>query len=119
MTSFSSVKPFKKLRVSSVSSATLANDSGSPFRSRQRRRKVFNDNTLAEKPSLFTVDGNIVENVKEFTYLGQLVTTKESACFTDLRKSRAMSKFNELRKVLCDTNVNLHTRRKLLEACVR
>ena len=33
--------------------------------------------------------------------------------------SRATAKFNELRNVLCDTDVNLKTRRKILEACVR
>ena len=29
------------------------------------------------------------------------------------------SSFNELRKALCDTNIHLRTRRKLLESCVR
>ena len=83
------------------------------------KTQVFNDPSLAEIPSLFTVDGNVVENVQKFTYLGQLFTTKESACYTDLRISCAIGKFNELRKVLCDFNVNLKTRRKLHEACVR
>ena len=83
------------------------------------KTQVFNDSTLANLPSLFSVDGNVIENVKEFTYLGQLFTTKEKACFTDLRTSRAIAKFNELRTILSDRNVNLRTRRKIVESCVR
>ena len=83
------------------------------------KTQVFNDDNLADMPTLLNVDGNVIENVKEFTYLGQLITTKEKACFTDLRVSRAIAKFNELRNVLSDPKVNIRTRRKLLEACVR
>ena len=83
------------------------------------KTQVFNNNELADKPTIITVNGNEIENVKDFIYLGQLFTTDENACFTDHRISRAIAKFNELRKVLCDTNINLRTRRKFMEACVR
>lgn len=86
---------------------------------KKTKTQVFNNPELAELPTLFSIEGNIVENVKEFTYLGQLITTKETACFTDLRTTRATAKFNELRSMLCDTDVNLQTRRKFLESCVR
>ena len=39
--------------------------------------------------------------------------------FTDHRTDRAIAKFNELRNILTDKDVNMHTRRKLLESCVR
>ena len=83
------------------------------------KTQVFNNKELSEKPSIITVNGNEIENVKDFIYLGQLFTTDDDACFTDLRISRAIAKFNELRKVLCDTDINLRTRRKFLYACVR
>jgi len=83
------------------------------------KTQVFNNKDLAEKPSLIRIEGVEIENVREFTYLGQLKTTKEKGCFTDLRTARAIGKFNELRGVLTDTNVHLRTRRKFLESCVR
>ena len=86
---------------------------------KKTKTQVFNNNDIADKPSLFSIGDQKIENVQEFTYLGQLITTKENACFTDLRITRSIAKFNELRKVLTDTKVNVRTRRKLLEACVR
>ena len=83
------------------------------------KTQVFNDDNLADMPTLLNVDGNVIENVKEFTYLGQLITTKEKPCFTDLRVSRSVAKFNEVINVLSDPKGNIRTRRKLLEACVR
>ena len=86
---------------------------------KKTKTQVFNNNDIADKPSLFSIGDQKIENVQEFTYLGQLITTKENACFTDLRITRSIAKFNELRKVLTDTKINMRTRRKLLEACVR
>ena len=43
----------------------------------------------------------------------------ENDCFTDHRIARAVAKFNELSTVLCDTNVNIQTRRKTLGTCVK
>ena len=83
------------------------------------KTQVFYDAELASRPSLFKIDGNVVENVTEFTYLGHVISNSEDVCFTEHRVSRATAKFNELRNVLCDVDVNLKTRRKILEACVR
>ena len=83
------------------------------------KTQVFNNTSLATKPSLITVDGQEIENVSDFTYLGQTITTDDKKCFTQHRISRANAKFNELRKVLSDTDVNIRTRRKILESCVR
>ena len=84
---------------------------------KKTKTQVFNDNALAIKPTLFSIGKNLVENVKEFVYLGQVITTDNDGCFTVHRVARATAKFNELRTVLKDTRVNLRTHRKLLEAC--
>ena len=39
--------------------------------------------------------------------------------FTEVRTSRAIAKYGELPKVLGNSQINMATRRKLLEACVR
>ena len=83
------------------------------------KTQVFNDNILAAKSTLFSIGDNVIENVTEFVYLGQVITADREGCFTDHRVARATAKFNEMRTVLTDTRVNLRTRRKLLEACVR
>ena len=80
---------------------------------------MFNNLELAKKSSLFNIQGYDIENVLDFTYLGHVVTNDENKCFTEHRIASATSKFNELRKVLIDTNVYMQTRRKILEACVR
>ena len=48
-----------------------------------------------------------------------MITNDVNDCFTKHRIERAIGKFHELKTVLCDTNVNLRTRRKILESCVR
>ena len=86
---------------------------------KKTKTQVFNDPELSLLPSLMSIDNQVVENVQEFTYLGQVLTTKDDGCFTEWRISRANAKFNELRNVLTDTDVHMRTRRKLLEACVQ
>ena len=82
------------------------------------KTQVFHDDELAQKDTLFSVENHVIENVREFVYLGQVFTNDPDKSYTDHRIARATAKFNELRKALCDTNVNMQTRRKLLEACV-
>ena len=83
------------------------------------KTQVFHNEELAQKTSLISMEDHAIENVTEFTYLGQVFTTKENSCYTDHRIARATAKFNELRAALCDTNVQLQTRKKILESCVR
>ena len=83
------------------------------------KTQVFNNKELAEKETLFSIGTEVIENVQEFTYLGHVFTTEEGRCFTDHRVAMATAKFNMLRNVLTDTDVNLQSRRKILEACVR
>ena len=60
------------------------------------KTQVFNNKQLAEKPSLFSIGEEKVENVRDFVYLGQMISNKEKTCYTELRISRAVAKFNEL-----------------------
>ena len=83
------------------------------------KTQVFHNEYLAELPSLMSIGSEVIDNVRTFTYLGQKITTEDKGSFTELRITRATAKFNELRAVFSDTNVNIRTRRKLLEACVR
>ena len=59
---------------------------------------------------MFSIGENVVENVSEFTYLGQTFSNKEQGSRTDLRVSKAIGKFNEMRQVLTDKKVNMTTR---------
>ena len=85
---------------------------------KKTKTQVFNNNTLATEPSLFSVGNNEIENVQQFVYLGHSVTGEEG-CFTEHRIARASAKFNELRHILTDSRINMQTRRKYLYASVR
>ena len=86
---------------------------------KKTKTQVFNNDDLAHKETLVSLGNKAIENVSEFIYLGQVITTNDDTCFTEHRIARATAKFNELRKALCDTDIRMQTRRKLLEACVR
>ena len=83
------------------------------------KTQVFNNEELANMPSLFKINGEVIENVSEFTYLGQVFSNIDRDKFTELRVSKAVGKFNEMRQVLTDNKVRMVTRIKLMEACVR
>ena len=84
------------------------------------KTQVFNcDKELVEAKTLFSINGEVVENVRTFVYLGHMITNEDDSCFTELRTSRAIGKFYELKSVVSDKQINMGTRRKLMEACVR
>ena len=87
---------------------------------KKTKTQVFNDPSkeLAEMPSLVRIDGNDIENVKEFVYLGHVFSNDGIMVSTEHRISRANAKFQQLREVLSDHRVNRATRWKLLEAYV-
>ena len=41
------------------------------------KTQVFNDEDLAEKSTPFNIGEQVIENVRKFTYLGQVITTEE------------------------------------------
>ena len=80
---------------------------------------VFGDKNISEKKSLFSIESNVIENVSEFCYLGHTIFNNSDQTFVELRTSSALSKFNQLGKVLRDKEINIASRNKFLEACVR
>ena len=87
---------------------------------KKTKTQVFNDpsNDLKDKSCLVSIDGNDIENVQEFVYLGHVFSNNSVMASMEHRISRANAKFQQLREVLCDPLVNKRTRWKLLEACV-
>ena len=75
----------------------------------------FNSNTSDIN---VVIDGTELENVSEFCYLGHTIFS-DGRNSTDLRIAKATAKFHELKGVLCDKEVHMSIRTKILEACVR
>ena len=86
---------------------------------KKTKTQIFNNADLAETESLFKIGNEAIENVQQFTYLGQVISNSKNTCFTEYRTARAIAKFNELRNIRTDRVVNMRTRKKLLESCVR
>ena len=77
---------------------------------KKTKTQAFHDEELAAKPSLIKINGNDIENVREFTYLGHVFSNEDPATSIDYRISRANAKFQQLKEVLCDPKVNKKTR---------
>ena len=54
------------------------------------KTQVFNNKELATMPSLFAINGEVIEDVSVFTYLGQVFSNKDQENFTELRVSKAV-----------------------------
>ena len=80
---------------------------------KKTKTQIFNDEDLAKRDTLINIGSEKIDNVQSFTYLGQVITNDPNDCFTIHRR------VYELKSVLCDTNVNITTRRKILESGVR
>ena len=102
---------------------TIINDTckrfGLTISFKKTKTQVFHNIKLSEQESLFSIDGNIIDNVKEFVYLCKEFSVESKHNSVELQISKAMAKFNEYRTVFSDRYVNMSTKRKLLEACVR
>ena len=72
-------------------------------------------------PSLFSLGGVPINNVRKFKYLGHMETNTDDdpSLFLTFRISSAFQKWNELKHVFMDKRIFMTTRIKLLEACVR
>ena len=73
------------------------------------------------KQSLVSLNGEPIENVRQFKYLGHMISNipSTSSAFIHHQIASAYSKWNELKSVLTDKRIFLSTRVKFLEACVR
>ena len=85
---------------------------------KKTKTQVFKDQLLGNEVSLIKVGETNIENVSEFVYLGHKISTGAHT-FVDMQIGSAFGKFNEMFKVLCDGRINMSTRRKLVESCVR
>ena len=68
------------------------------------------------------LNGNPIENVKKFRYLGNDIQYDQSStgdAEVDLRIAVAENKFNELFKKLTNRKINLHTRVQIMNSIVR
>ena len=76
---------------------------------------------LKAKPSLISIGGVALKNVRMFKYLGHVITNNDDdpSHYLSLHISSAFQKWKELKHVLTDKRIFMSTRVKLLEACVR
>ena len=50
---------------------------------KKTKTQVFNNAELAKEASLFNIQGNEIESVQTFTYLGHVISSNEVNCFTE------------------------------------
>ena len=76
---------------------------------------------IKAKPSLISLGGVALKNVRSFKYLGHVVTNNDDdpSKYLSHRISSAFQKWNELKHVLTDNRILMSTRVKFLEACIR
>ena len=76
---------------------------------------------IKAKPSLISLGGVALKNVRVFKYLGHMITNNDDdpSHYLSFRISSAFQKWNELKHVFIDPRIFMSTRIKLLEACVR
>ena len=76
---------------------------------------------IKAKPSLISLGGVALKNVRCFKYLGHTVTNNDDdpSKYLTHRISSAFQKWNELKHVLTDNRIRMSTRVKFLEACIR
>ena len=76
---------------------------------KKTKTQVFNNLELSSKSSLLKIGNEDIENISDFTYLGQVICNENEKAFTEHRTSKAKAKFNELKDVLTDVKVHLRT----------
>ena len=69
--------------------------------------------------SLISLRGTPIDNVRQFKYLGYLLSNDESKSFLNQQISSAYSKWSEIKHILLDRKIFLNIRIRFLEAYVR
>ncbi len=83
---------------------------------------AFNvEEQIKASPSLISIGGVALKNVRTFKYLGHMIINNEEdpSHYLNFRISSAFQKWNELKHVLTDKRIIMSTRTKILEACIR
>ena len=89
---------------------------------RKKQTMAFNvPGDIKSKPSLISIEGVALKNVRTFKYLGDMITynDEDPSHYLSFRISSAFQKWNELKHVLTDKRINMPNRMKFLETCVR
>ena len=71
--------------------------------------------------SIVSIDGEVIDNVKEFVYLGTLITNNElgvAGAEVNRRIGMALNKFSELKKLLCNYRIHLKIRLRYYEVYI-
>ena len=75
---------------------------------------------IKSKPSLISIGGVALKNVRTFKYLCHMITNNDEdpSHYLTFRISSAFQKWNELKHVLTDKRIYIPSRIKIVEACV-
>ena len=82
----------------------------------------FNVNeVIMTKKSIISLRGEQIENVRQFKYLGHVLSNENthSAAFINHQIASAYAKWTELKSVLLDKRIYLSIRIKILESCIK
>ena len=76
---------------------------------------------IKSKSSLISIAEVAIKNVRTFKYLGHLFTNtdEDPSSYLTFRISSAFQKWNELKFFLTDKRINMSSRIKILDVCVR
>ena len=81
---------------------------------------VFNvDESCMCSETLISLRDTPIENVRQFKYLGHMLSNENSQTFLNHQIASAYSKWSEMKNILLDHRIYLKTRIRYLEACVR
>ena len=81
---------------------------------------VFNvDESVMSNKSLISLRGTNIENVRQFKYLGHLLSNEKTQNFLNHQIASAYAKWSEMKDIFLDQKIYLKIRVRYLEACVR
>ena len=78
---------------------------------------IFNYKGDDYPESFLSIDNEIIDNVRDFTYLGSLISYNDpgvSVKEVDRRIGMAINKFSEMKKLLCNYRIHLPITHKVL-----
>ena len=81
---------------------------------------VFNaEEEVAATPSIISINGEAIENVRTFRYLGHILSNVGKLEFVHAQIASAHQKWSEIKEVLTDGEIQMSTRLMFLETCIR
>ena len=85
---------------------------------KKTKTMVVNRKNVRQHAKIY-IDGQLIEQVSRFTYLGQLIT-EDGKCEEEIKRrtGQARSAFNTMKAVLCSRKLPLPSRVRLLKCYV-